>query len=196
MSSELLLLLVGLAYALIFRLLALVRREYFSFQFVVEAVLLTFLGAGLSYLGVLRLDPILFVVLLYLVTMRVRWLVDLANLLARSARFGAAEGLYGLAGRLAPDAPGRLIIDMNRGAALILQGRLEEAVALLRSVLKAPRLSPKQAAATHYNLGVAYRGQGDLRESARHLRAAIEALPGSIYARHAEALLKKRPKKE
>jgi len=194
MSHELLLLLVGLAYALIFRLLALLRREDFSFQFAIEAVALTFLGAGLSYLGVVRFDPILFALLLYLVTMRVRWLVDLANLFARSGRFSAAQRLYDLAQRLGPDAPGRLVIAMNRGTAWILEGRIEEAVALLEGVLKAPRLSPKQTAATHYNLGVAYRSQGDLRRSAQHLRTAIETLPGSIYARHAEALLKKRIK--
>ncbi len=192
MTHELLLLLVGLAYALIFRLLALIRREDFSFQFVIEAVVLTFVGAGLSFLGLLRIDPILFALLLYLFTMRSRLLVDLANLFARSGRFRASEWAYGLASRLGPDAPGRRVIAMNRGAALLLEGRVEEAIASLEEVLASPRLSPKQAAATHYNLGVAYRSQGDTPRSTRHLKAAIEALPGSVYARHAQALLKKR----
>ncbi|HID88856.1 MAG TPA: tetratricopeptide repeat protein [Anaerolineae bacterium] len=192
MRHELLLLLVGLAYALIFRLLALVRREDFSFQFVIEAVVLTLVGAGLSFLGLLRVDPIVFVLFLYLITMRSRLLVDLANLFARSGRFRLADQAYGWASRLWPDVPGRRVIAMNRGAALILEGRLEEAISLLEGVLASPRLSPKQTAAAHYNLGVAYRSRGDSHRSVRHLRAAIEALPGSVYARHAQALLKKR----
>ncbi len=196
MRHDLLLLLVGLAYALIFRLLALIRREEFSFQFVLEAVVITLAGAGASYLGLLRIDPIVFVLTLYLITMRSRLLVDLANLFARSGRFQAAGQTYGWASRLMPDTPGRRIIAMNRGAALILEGRLEEAISLLEEVASSPHLSPKQAAAVHYNLGVAYRSKGDTQRSVRHLRAAIEALPGSVYARHAQAMLKKRSGKK
>ncbi|HIQ00715.1 MAG TPA: tetratricopeptide repeat protein [Anaerolineales bacterium] len=192
MAQELLLLLVGLAYALIFRLLAWVRREGFSAQFILEAVLLTLVAAGLSFLAGIRLDPILFVLLVYLVTMRARLLVDVANLVARSGRFGPAERFYGLAWRLGPDAVGRQVIATNQGAALILEGRVAEAIPLLEGVLEAPHLPPKYAAAAHYNLGVAYRSQGETRKSKEHLHAAIEALPGSIYARRAQALLRKR----
>jgi len=194
MSHELLLLLVGLAYALIFRLLASLRRESFSLQFILEAVGLTALAVALSYLAGVRLDPILFVLSIYLVTMRARLLVDLANLVARSGRFGLAERLYGLAWRLGPDAHGRLVIAMNQGAARILEGRLPEAISMLEQVLEAPQLPPKYAAAAHYNLGVAYRGQGERRRSVDHLSAAIEALPGSVYARRAQMLLRKKDK--
>jgi len=196
MRPELLLLLVGLAYALIFRLLAWLRREMFSLQFIFEAVILTVVGAGLAYLGIFVFNPIVFVLLLYLITMRARLLVDLANLLARSGRFRAAERIYGLARGLGPDAPSRLVISMNQGAALILEGRTEEGIGLLKEVLETPDLSPKHLASVHYNLGVAYRHQGNNRESVHHLREAIEAMPGSIYARHAQALLKKRSGKK
>jgi len=192
MRHDLLLLLVGLAYALIFRLLAWMRKDPFSLQFILEAAGLTVLAAALSFLAVVRLDPILFLILLYFLTMRVPLLVDLANLIARSGRFGLAERLYGLAGRLRPDEPARRILAMNHGAALILQGRVSDAISLLEGLLEVPELSPKHAAATHYNLGIAYRCQGDTQKANKHLHAAIDAFPGSIYARHAHALLKKR----
>jgi len=191
MRHEFIILLIGVAYALTFRLLAWLRREPFSLQFILEAVGLTALVAALSFLANVRMDPILFLVLLYLLTMRSPLLVDLANVAARSGRFALAEKLYSLAGRLWPDVPACLAIAMNHGAALVLQGRLPEAISLLERVLETPELSPKHAAATHYNLGVAYRNQGETQKSNDHLHAAIEAFPGSIYARHAEAMLKK-----
>ncbi len=192
MRHEFLILLVGLAYALIFRLLAWMRKDAFSLQFILEAVVLTALAAALSFLGVLRLDPVLFVLLLYFLTMRSPLLVDLANLIARSGRFELAERVYGLASRLWPDEPARRVIAMNHGAALILQNRISEAIPLLEGVLEISGLSPKHAAATHYNLGIAYRCQGDNQKSNKHLHEAIDAFPGSIYARRAQALLKKR----
>lgn len=196
MQNDLMLPLVGLSYALIFRFLAWLRREPFSLQFVLEAVGLTALATALSFFAGLRLNPILFVVLLYFLTMRAPLLVDLANLMARSGRFALAERLYDLAGRLWPDEPARLVIAMNHGAALILQDRLLDALSLLEGVLKAPHLSPKHAAAVHYNLGIAYRSHGEAQKSNQHLIAAMEILPGSIYAQHAQAMLKKRPKQE
>lgn len=192
MRHEFLILLVGLAYALTFRLLAWLRRDPFSLQFILEAVGLTVLVAALSFLVGIRVDPILFLVLLYLLTMRAPLLVDLANLAARSGRFGLAERLYGLAGRLRPDVPAQLVIAMNHGAALVLEGCIPDAISLLEGVLETPGLSPKHAAATHYNLGVAYRSQGKVHKSNEHLHAAIDAFPGSIYARHAHAMLRKR----
>ena len=196
MRHELLILLVGLAYALIFRLLAMLRRERFSAQFILEAVALTLLAAGLSFLAGIRLDPILFVLLVYVVTMRARLLVDVANLAARSGRFGLADRSYGLAWRALPDGPSRQVIGMNQGAALLLEGRVAEAISLLEKVLESSPLSPKYAAATHYNLGVAYKAQEEERKAIKHLHAAIEALPGSIYARQAQAMLRGRGKKK
>lgn len=190
MRHELMILLIGVAYTLTFRLLAWLRRDPFSLQFILEAMGLTALAVLLSFLSV-RLNPILFLVLLYLLTMRCPLLVDLANAAARSGRFALAEKLYGLAGRLWPDAPACLVIAMNHGTAFILEGRIPEAISLLEKVLQTPDLSPKNSAATHYNLGVAYRNQGDTQKSNDHLHAAIEAFPGSVYARHAEAMLKK-----
>lgn len=191
MRHELMILLIGVAYALTFRLLAWLRRDPFSLQFILEAMGLTALAVLLSFLSIVRLHPILFLVLLYLLTMRCPLLVDLANAAARSGRFALAEKLYSLAGRLWPDAPACLVIAMNHGAAFILESRIPEAISLLEKVLQTPDLSPKNSAAAHYNLGVAYRSQGDIPKSKDHLHAAIEAFPGSVYARHAEAMLKK-----
>ncbi len=192
MRHELLILLLGLTFALVFRLLAAMRREQFSLQFILEAVIMTLLVAGLSFFTGIQMNPVLFVVLVYLVTMRARVLVDLANLAARSGRFGLSGRLYTLARRVGPDGPSRQVIATNQGAALILEGRVLDAISLLEGVLETPPVPPKYAAAAHYNLGVAYKSQGDDRRATIHLREAIEALPGSVYARQAQAMLGKR----
>jgi tetratricopeptide (TPR) repeat protein len=196
MPHELLLLVVGLSYALVFRLLAALRRETFSYRFIAEAVGLTVLAAAFCFLTGIHLNPVFFLVFLYLITMRVRLLVDMANLAARSGRFELADRVFAAAWRLAPDAPGRLVIAMNQGAVRILAGRVAEAIPLLEEVLETEELSPKYAAATHYNLGVAYHKTGDGPQAIKHLSAAIEEFPNSVYARGAQALLQKRAKGE
>ncbi len=191
MSHWLLLLLVGLIYTLIFRLLGFLRREKFSLRFILEAMGMTLLVVALSLLG-FRLNPILFLLLLYLVTMRTRVLVDIANMAARR-RVSLAEQFYRLARRLWPDESGRLIIGMNEGAILTLAGRVSEAIPIMEKVLETEGLPPKYAAATHYNLGVAYHKAGeDGQLIIGHLNAAIEAMPNSVYARSAQKLLRER----
>ena len=107
MPHALILLLVGLAYALVFHALQFIRREGFSPQFILEVVGLTLVAVGLSVLRVAQVDPVALVIVLYLVTMRVRLLVDLANLVARRHRFALAERIYRLAWQLVPGPFGR-----------------------------------------------------------------------------------------
>jgi tetratricopeptide (TPR) repeat protein len=191
MPHELLLLLVGLLYALAFRLLAFLRREGFSTQFILEAVGITAVVVALSYLTELRLNPVLFLAGLYTITLRSRLLVDLANLAARSGRLGLAERIYGLAWRLWPNETGRMVIATNQAAIMIVEKRLSEASRLLERVLEDSDLPPKYAAAANYNLGVAYRDQGEISRAIKHFHDAVEALPNSVYGLRAKALMQR-----
>jgi tetratricopeptide (TPR) repeat protein len=154
------LLLVGLAYTVLFGGLSLMRREGLSAQFAFEATAITVILSGLTALTGFPTHPVFFLAILYLVTMRIRLLVDVGNYLARRGKFSSAEGVYRLAERLWPDRSGRLIIEINRGTLCLQQGALDEAIHTFKSILeKAGQgyLGVKHEAAAHYNLGHAYR---------------------------------------
>lgn len=193
MPHALILLLVGLAYALVFHTLQYIRREGYSPQFTLEVVVLTLVAVGLSVLRIAQVDPVLLVIVLYLVTMRVRLLVDLANLVARSHRFELAGRIYGLAWQLLPGSFGQTVIAANQGAIMVWQEQLPEAIRVLEEALEDSAARPKFAAAIHYNLGVAYRKQGESLQAVKHLHAAIDALPNSIHAQRAQGLLRRGP---
>ena len=112
----------------------------------------------------------------------------------RQGQFGLAQSLYGLALRLWPDTAARRIALLNRGALWVKAGNPQRAREVLEPLLQEEDLSPRHAAAAHYNLGIAYErlGQGD--RAVGHFNAAIEALPGSLYALGAEAALRRRRK--
>ncbi|MBC7264812.1 MAG: tetratricopeptide repeat protein [Chloroflexi bacterium] len=191
-SPVALLLLVGLLFTLAFRLLSQLRREGLASQFTVEALVLTGLGAAYSYV-VAPLHPLLFLVLLYLITMRVRLLVDLGNSLAARRQYESALGLFRLAMRLRPDDVGRRIVLINRGVTQLLMGAPEEARASLAEALaqETTRLGAKYLAAGFYNLGLACQRLGQEAEAIRRFNQAIDAFPASIYARAAEQALKR-----
>lgn len=199
MSAPALLLLVGLLYIVLFGGLSLLRREGLSSQFAVEALVITGIASGLAALANFSIQPVLFLIVLYLITMRTRVLVDLGNLFARRGDFGRAEPIYRLAGRLWPDHTGRLIIQVNQTTACLQQGRHDEAIASFQDILKSAEhgyLGVKYEAAVHYNLGVAYRRKDMETEARREFNATIDTWPASEYARQAEiALLKKSAKK-
>lgn len=133
--------------------------------------------------------------ILYLVTMRVRLLTDLATFLARQGRFGPAERVFAWAEGLWPDQTGSLVVQVNRGVMHIQQGKLDEALATFKTVLaKAGQgyLGVKYEAAAHYNLGVAYQRQKMKPQSIAEFEAVLETWPVSEYARRArEALARK-----
>jgi tetratricopeptide (TPR) repeat protein len=188
-----LLLVVGLTYAVVFQALALLRREGSSIQFVLEAMALTVLAAALAFLGLAQISPIVLVILLYLVTMRARLLVDLANLVARSHRFELAQRIFELGRQLRPDPLGQTVIAANQGAILVWMERFPEAIEMLEGALEDAASRPKFEAAIHYNLGVAYREQGEMPTAIKHLHEVIDDLPNSIYAQRAQALLRRGP---
>jgi tetratricopeptide (TPR) repeat protein len=191
-SQPAIILFVGLLYILVFGGVSLLRREGLSVRFAVEAILITGAAVVLAALNLLQIHPALFLVFLYLATMRVRLLVDLGNFFAMRGQFNQARGWYGLAGRLWPDPTARLIVQVNAATLRLQQGEPEEAIGLLKEVLgqaSAGHLGVKYEAAAHYNLGVAYRRKGMDSQATREFNAAIDAWPASEYARRAMAAL-------
>jgi tetratricopeptide (TPR) repeat protein len=188
-------LLVALLYILIFGGLSLLRREGLSVQFALESIGLTALLMGGSWLLGIPLGPVALLLILYVVTMRSRLLVDLANLLAQRDRYAPAFRIYDIALKSWPDTASRLIILANRGAAVLRSGDHESAIATLEDVLNGRgrvHLGRKYEAATRYNLAVAYDRAGQPAKATQLFNQVPDLLPGSLYARAAEIALKRR----
>jgi tetratricopeptide (TPR) repeat protein len=195
MDIYLLILLIGFCYAVLFGAMSFIRHEGFSLQFTLEAVALTIAVAGGVYLTGSEVNPILFLVFLYLVTMRSRLLTDLANLLSSRGRQRDAISLLQVALRLFPDKPSRLIVLVNMGVVQLLRKNPKSAEALLSSVLEESKeggLGIRYEAACHYNLGMALLRQGKEAQAVRQFSAAASALPGSVYSSRAEKMLEER----
>ncbi|MCX6026594.1 MAG: tetratricopeptide repeat protein [Chloroflexi bacterium] len=192
MSLPVMLLLEGLAYAVVFSGLSLVRQEKLSLRLAIETLLITLAVSGGTALSGYPTHPVLFLFGVYLVTMRVRLLVDVGNAFARRGRYPQAEALYGLAARLGPDPVGAIVLDLNRAAMLLQRGKTDEAIAALTGMLeksKEGHVGPRHEAAVHYNLGAAYRRTGKEAQAIREFNAAVDAWPVSPYARRAEEAL-------
>ncbi len=195
MNNLFLILLVGLLYVVLFGGLSILRREGLSNRFAVESVIVTLVFAGLAYLFPQSINPIVFLIVLYLVTMRVRLLVDLAIFFAKRRNFSLADYFYFLAGILWPDSTGRMIIAINQGVMEISRKNLDKAILLIRNVLAAKEnghLGIKHEAAAHYNLGVAYLKKDMPAQANNEFRTVLEIWPTSVYARRAEAALNKK----
>lgn len=198
LNPYLLLLLISCLFVLVFGGLGLTRREGLSLQFALEALGLTILLVGGSWLFSIPLSPFLFLALLYLITMRSRLIVDLANILAQRGRFKPAFRLYELGLAWRPDRPSRLIVLANRGAAELYSGQPDAAIQTLEAVLTMETgsgLGIKSEAACHYNLGYAYEKKGEDAKALSQYNKAIDVLPGSLYAKAAQAALKRRKQK-
>jgi tetratricopeptide (TPR) repeat protein len=193
-----LLLLVGLCYVLVFGGLTWLRREGFSLRFAVEAVVITLLVAGLAAFTPFQMNGVVLILLLYVITMRVRLLVDLGNYLARRGQRARAASVYNLASHLWPDAAGRLILQINRGVFILQKGDLDQAIVMLRGVLDQAQsgfLGAKHECATHYNLAVAYERKGMDAQAVVEFNAALDTWPSSEYGRRAAAALQRRSKR-
>jgi tetratricopeptide (TPR) repeat protein len=192
MSMPTLLMMVGLLYALLVGLLAFLRREGLSAQFAIESIVITVVFSLLAALTSLVVTPIVFLVILYLVTMRVRLLVDLANSFARRSKFDTAEKIYTFIFRLWPDRAGRQIVEINRGTLCIQKGFIDEAIPVFKSILEnasRDHLGAKYEAAAHYNLGVAYRRKGLEAQAIVEFNAVLDTWPASEFARRSRSIL-------
>lgn len=183
-------LLVGAVFLAAFTGLTVLRRQKPSVRFLVEGGILTAAAIAVSLLGT-PVHPILFLVVLYLATMRVRLLVDLSNVLTGRQRFPAALAVQRFAVRLGPDPASRQIAGIARGVTQLRMGDPQSAYFTLKGVLleEQVRLAVRERAAGYYNLGVACARTSRPVEAERSFRQAIEALPGSIYALGAEKAL-------
>lgn len=194
MSLPIILLIEGFSFIVLFGVISLLKREGLSSRFAVEGGIFTLVVSGLTALTGIQTHPVLFLVLIYLLTIRVRILVDAGNIFAKRSQFEQADRLYHLAVKLWPDATNDLIIQVNQGTSLLQQKKLDEAIATFTAVLQQAEqgyLGVKYEAATHYNLGVAYlRKNMDARASIA-FNAAIDTWPASEYARRAEVALEK-----
>lgn len=189
---SLLVLLIGLLYILSFGALSLLRRQGLSFRFAAEGIVITVAGALLATFY--PLSPLLVLVVLYLITMRVRLLVDLGNWFTSRRQYGQAFAVYRAATRLWPDLAGRQIVLINRGVAELGMREPETAYRTLTEALAGEevRLGAKYLSAGYYNLGLACRRTGREQEAVRRFNEAIDALPHSLYAYAAQQALKER----
>lgn len=192
MDPYLTLILVLLVFVLLQGGLSLLRREPLSGRQVTEALL-----AGVVILAIARLagappPAVLFFIALYLLTMRARILVDIANSLARQGRVKVAGRLYDLALKLATVPVERLTVRANQGALLLQQGQVDQAVGVFEDVLKVPAaLGVRLEAACRCNLGLAYLRQGRVGLGRAQLHETVDLLPGSLYAQRARLALRR-----
>lgn len=196
-DPTLLLILTAGLFVLVFGGMSLLRREGLPIQLAVEAIVLSALIIGGSWLLGVSFSPIALLVILYLVTMRSRLIVDLANLFARRERYSTAFGLYKLGLAWFPDASSRLVVLANRGAAELYSGQTEAAIATLQGVLRPEnqgRLGPRYEAGTRYNLGLAHERKGEAALAIQFYTEVVDMLPGSPFARAAQAALDRRKK--
>lgn len=194
MSTPLIILLVGFVFVVFFGLLSLLRREGLSFRFAVEAVTLTVAVSALAYSTGYPIHPVFFLLALYIITMRVRLLVDVGNAMARRAKYPLAEQIYALALNLFPDPSSRLIVELNQGALSIQKGELDEGIRTFNHILQQSNegyLGLKNETACHYNLAVAYQHQNNSPKALNEYRQILEIWPASEYGRRASIILER-----
>lgn len=191
-SSPFLLLFIGLLYIIVVGALSLLRREGLSIRFAIESLLFIGVIGGLAFVSHFVLHPVLFLIFLYLVTMRVRLMVDLGNSFASRSRFETADSIYRLAQWLGPDPASQANIAINQAVVRLQKGELDEAIRIFQEILTArgkSSLGVKNEAACQYNLGVAYQRKGMEKESTNAFKAVLEVWPVSEYARRASVAL-------
>jgi tetratricopeptide (TPR) repeat protein len=195
MNPHLLIAIIGLVYIAMFGGMSIVRREGLSNQFAFEVLGITALVVVGALLTDTLVNPILFLVLVYLLSMRARLLADLANLLSARGRQRDAISLLQLALRLFPDRTTRLIVLVNMGIVQLRRQNPESAQALFEAVLEEAKqggLGVKYEAACRYNLGLALQRQGKEAEAVRQFNETLEVFPDTLYGRAAEQALEQR----
>jgi tetratricopeptide (TPR) repeat protein len=197
MSLHLMIGLIGLLYIVVFGGLAVLRREGLSTRFAVESIIVTAIAVILVVLTRIQIHPVLFLLLLYLITLRVRILVDLANIFARRGNYLQAEKIYNLAYHVWPDQTSDLIIKVNHAISLLQKNQLDESISMFTEVLTRANtgyLGVKYEAAAHYNLGVAYLRKDENSKATIEFNAVLDTWPASLYAQQAQQALERQRK--
>jgi tetratricopeptide (TPR) repeat protein len=198
MNSYLLIVLLGLFYILVFGGMGVLRREGLSTQFAVESLIITGLVAAIAMLLNTTVDPILFLIFIYLLTMRGRLLVDIANMLSNRGRQKNAMSVLQWALRLSPDRSTKLVILVNMGIVQLRRKNPTSAISLFQDVLAVGEqggLGVKYEAACRYNLGVALMQEGEEAEAARQFNEVRIIYPNSVYSKAAEEKIEQRQHK-
>ena len=194
LSLPLLLLLEGFLFVVMFGGLSLLRREGLSSQFAVETVFLTLVCAGITWLTPVAIDPLFFLVLIYVISMRIRLLVDGGTLFARRKQFKTSNAFFNLATRLFPDRSCRAIILVNHAASLIQQGDFDKSTGMLNEIIEKAKeggVGIKYEAAAYFNQGVIYQKKNQDSAAIIAFNKVIEVFPVSLYAKKAEIALTK-----
>lgn len=194
MDLRLMIGLIGLLYIVVFGVMALLRREGLSIRFAVEAVVLTAIVVILVWLTRIQIHPVLFLLLLYVITLRVRILVDLANVFARRRNYVQAERIYNFASHVGPDQTSDLIIKVNHAIMLLQKNQVNESISMFTDVLSQANqgyLGVKYEAAAHFNLGVAYLRNNNASMAIVEFNAVLDTWPASLYARRAQEALER-----
>lgn len=194
MNPHLLIVTLGIFYIIVFGGLSLIRREGLSTQFAIEVLAITALVVVGAWLTNTALNPIFFLILIYILSMRGRLLVDIANLLSNRGRQRDAIKILQLALRLFPDNSTRLVILVNMGIVQVRRKNPESAQNLFEMVLVEAEkggLGIKYEAACRYNLGVALQQQGYDSQAVRQFNEVISIFPNSIYSKGAEIALER-----
>jgi tetratricopeptide (TPR) repeat protein len=194
MSLHLLIGLIGLLYIVVFGGMSLLRREGLSIRFAVESVCITAIIVILVVLTSLQIHPVLFLLLLYMITMRVRIVVDLANVFARRGNYAQAERIYDLASHLWPDQTSDLIIKVNHAILLLQKNQINESISMFTEILSQANqgyLGVKYESAAHFNLGVAYLRNNNNSMATIEFNAVLDTWPASLYARRAQEALER-----
>lgn len=188
MNTSLLIAILGGFFAILFGLISTLEREGISLQFILEVVILTGLAVGGGYLTGRPANPFLFLLFLYLITMRSRLLSDLANFMSKRGRNREAISMLEVAQYLLPDKPTKQVIELNMGIAHLRDHRFAEAQTHLESVLeKAEKggLGIRNRTTCLYYLGHALLQQGQISQAKRALRSAVKLFPNSPYGKAA-----------
>lgn len=198
MINDGLIVLVALVFILAFGGLPVLRREGLSLRLPVEVLIITALFLLASHTLQFRPDPILFLIIVYLLSMRVRILVDIGNILSERGQQVYAITLYRLALRLGPDPTAKAAALINHAVAFLRLRQPEKALPLLEETARLAEgdgIGLKHEAACYYNLGVTYRALNQEAKAVRAFNQVIDLLPNSPYARQAQTALKKKRKK-
>lgn len=186
---------IGILFILLFGGLSFIRREGVSAQFAWEVLGISAVLMGFVWLTGIPLNPVLVLIIIYLLSMRVRILVDLANMLSGRGRQKNAIQLLQFSLRLYPDRSSRLVALVNMGIVQLRRQNPASAQELFEMALQEADqggLGIKYEAACRYNYGVALMRQGQEGAAVREFNEVTVIYPNSPFSQAAQAALQKR----